>query len=126
MERTARLFWDTQFSTVCCWCILQNARWTGFESSALAKRHEESKRIMKKTSAVKSRGVPSSKDLRSEYRFDYTKARPNRFARRPRAKSVVVLLAPDVAKVFKTGESVNDALRAIMRAVPRRKPAMSS
>jgi hypothetical protein len=43
-----------------------------------------------------------------------------------RAKSVVVLLAPDVAKVFKPGESVNDALRAILKAVPRRKAATSS
>ena len=81
---------------------------------------------MKKTSAVKSRGLCPSKDMRSEYRFDYAKARPNRFARRARAKSVVVLLAPDVAKVFRTGESVNDALRAIMKAVPRRKGATSS
>jgi hypothetical protein len=81
---------------------------------------------MKKTSAVKSRGLRRSKDLRSEYRFDYAKARPNRFARRARAKSIVVLLAPDVAKVFKMGESVNDALRAIMKAVPRRKAVTSS
>ena len=80
---------------------------------------------MKKTSAAKSRALRPSKDMRSEYRFDYAKARPNRFARRARAKSVVVLLAPDVAKVFKTGESVNDALRAIMKAVPRRKAATS-
>jgi hypothetical protein len=81
---------------------------------------------MKKTSAVKSRRMRSSKGMRSEYRFDYAKARPNRFARRARAKSVVVVLAPDVAEVFKTGESVNDALRAIMKAVPRRKAATSS
>ncbi len=78
---------------------------------------------MKKTSVAKTR---SSKEMRSEYRFDYAKARPNRFAGRARMKSVVVLLAPDVAKVFKTGESVNDALRAIMRAVPRRKGATNS
>jgi hypothetical protein len=83
-------------------------------------------KTMKKTSAAKLRGLRPSKDLRSEYRFDYAKARPNRFARRARAKSVVVLLAPDVAKVFKTGESVNDALRAIMKAVPRRKAATPS
>jgi len=80
---------------------------------------------MKKTPAVKSRGLRLSKDMRSEYRFDYAQARPNRFARRARAKSVVVLLAPDVAKVFKTGESVNDALRAIMKAAPRRKAVTS-
>jgi hypothetical protein len=81
---------------------------------------------MKKTSAVKPRGLRASKDMRSEYRFDYAKARPNRFARRVGAKSVVVLLEPDVARVFKTGESVNDALRAIMKAVPRRRAATSS
>ena len=78
---------------------------------------------MKKTPAVKLR---SSKDLRREYGFDYSKARPNRFANRARAKSVVVLLAPDVAKVFKTSESVNDALRAIMKAVPRRRSTSTS
>jgi hypothetical protein len=77
---------------------------------------------MKKTSIPKSSGARSSKGMRREYRFDYLKAAPNRFARRARAKSVVVLLAPDVAKVFKTGESVNDALRAILKVVPRRNP----
>ncbi len=81
---------------------------------------------MKKTSAAKSRGLRATKDMRGEYRFDYSKARPNRFAQRAQQKSVVVLLAPDVAKVFKTGESVNDALRAILKAVPGRKAATSS
>jgi hypothetical protein len=56
--------------------------------------------------------------MRPEYRFDYTKARPNRIAGRGLSKSVVVLLDPDVAKVFKTGESVNSVLRAILAAVP--------
>jgi len=77
---------------------------------------------MKKILAGKS----LAKDMRSEYRFDYAKARPNRFVRRARAQSVVVLLAPDVAKVFRTGRSVNDALRAILKALPRRKAATSS
>jgi hypothetical protein len=36
-------------------------------------------------------------------------------------KSLVVVLAPDVAKVFKTGESVNDALRAILKSGPATK-----
>jgi hypothetical protein len=64
--------------------------------------------------------------MRKEYRFDYSTARPNRFAGRAGAKSVVVLLAPDVAKVFKNGDSVNDALRAIMKAVPRKRSATNS
>jgi hypothetical protein len=69
-------------------------------------------------------GRETSDDLRPEYQFDYRKARPNRFAGRGR-KSIVVLLAPDVAKVFKDGASVNDALRAILKAVPRRSPTTS-
>jgi len=81
---------------------------------------------MKKTSAAKSRGSRAAKDMRGEYRFDYSRAQPNRFARRAQQKSVVVLLAPDVAKVFKTGESVNDALRAILKALPHRRTSASS
>ena len=81
---------------------------------------------MKKPSTRESRGERSGKDLRKEYRFDYAKAQPNRFARRVRTKSVVVLLAPDVAKVFKDGESVNGALRAIIKAVPGKKVAATS
>ncbi|HSR07574.1 MAG TPA: hypothetical protein VLM42_10510 [Bryobacteraceae bacterium] len=60
------------------------------------------------------------RSLRPEYRFDYTKARPNRFAGRGAPKPVVVLLDPDVAKVFKNAESVNAVLRAIVAAVPRK------
>lgn len=75
---------------------------------------------MKKTSTVERGSEHRAADLRDEYRFDYAKAKPNRFASRARNKSVVVLLEPDVAKVFRDGASVNDALRAIMKAVPRR------
>ena len=60
----------------------------------------------------------SQDDLRPEYRFDYSKAKPNRFARRDQPKSVAVILDPDVAKVFKDEESVNAALRAILTAIP--------
>lgn len=56
--------------------------------------------------------------LRSEYRFDYSKAKPNRFAGRTRPGSVAVLLDPDVAQVFKSPESVNAVLRALMATMP--------
>ena len=62
-----------------------------------------------------------SETLRPEYRFDYAKARPHRFAGRGASKSVVVLLDPDVAKIFKSAESVNSALRAILTAAPRKR-----
>lgn len=57
--------------------------------------------------------------MRREYRLDYTKSRPNRFA--SASKGVIVLLESDVAKVFRDSEQVNTALRAIMNAVPRRR-----
>ena len=58
--------------------------------------------------------------LRAEYRFDYAKARPNRFATRIRPGAVAVMLDPDVARVFKNAETVNGVLRAVAAAMPRR------
>ena len=59
-------------------------------------------------------------ELRSEYRLDYSKERPNRFARNLKANSgLVVLIDADVAKVFKTSQAVNHALRALTEVLPR-------
>ena len=76
---------------------------------------------MKKTSSTKS-----LKELRAEYHFDYSKSRPNRFADAIDSTAVVVVLDPDVAEVFTTPESVNNALRALISAIPqspKRRPA---
>jgi hypothetical protein len=75
---------------------------------------------MKSTSQTKPR-VKRDGELRAEYRFDYTKAKPNRFAQRTQQGSVAILLDPDVARVFKTGESVNAVLRALMATMPGRR-----
>jgi hypothetical protein len=64
---------------------------------------------------------PSADDLRPEYRFDYSKAKPNRFAHLGSAKGVTVVLDQDVAEVFTTPESVNKALRALIDVVPMTK-----
>lgn len=56
--------------------------------------------------------------LEAEYRFDYTKARANRFAARMAEDSVVVVLDPDVAEVFKSPETVNKVLRALIATMP--------
>ena len=58
-------------------------------------------------------------ELLPEYNFDYSKARSNSFAIPKDEKSVTVILQPDVAKVFKTSEEVNKALRAILSAIPK-------
>lgn len=65
-------------------------------------------------------GVIAGKDLRPGYRFDYTLAKPNRFARYFTAGSVAVVLEPDVASVFQTSESVNTLLRSVLAAIPKR------
>ena len=53
-------------------------------------------------------------ELRPEYRFDYSKARPNPYAARLKGKVVAVVLDAEVAAAFPTSESVNTALRAVM------------
>ena len=59
-------------------------------------------------------------ELLPEYNFDYSKARPNRFAMSKDEDSITVTLEPDVARVFKTSEEVNKALRAILSAIPQK------
>lgn len=71
---------------------------------------------MKKTSAKSQ--TKAVKDMRAEYHFDYSHARPNRFADRVDETPVVVVLDPDAAEVFTTPESVNTALRAVISAMP--------
>lgn len=57
-------------------------------------------------------------ELLPEYRFDYAKARPNRFAQREAAAKTITL-APDVAAVFTSEEAVNAILRALIHAMPQ-------
>jgi len=73
---------------------------------------------MKKTSETKPRKV---QEMAPEYRFDYRKAKPNRFAKRMKNEPLIVVVEPDVAKVFKTSEQVNNALRALISAIPEKK-----
>jgi hypothetical protein len=58
-------------------------------------------------------------DLLPEYRLDYGKAPPNRFAAQLKRGSRAVVLDPDVASVFSTPESVNAVLRALIKTMPQ-------
>ena len=75
---------------------------------------------MKKTEASK-RSVKGSDDMLPEYKFDYSKARPNRFAAQVRKGEETVTLDPDVSEVFTTSESVNTILRALIQTEPKTK-----
>jgi hypothetical protein len=73
---------------------------------------------MKKTRTANQ--LPENdKKMLPEYRLDYSKARPNRFAARLKCGSRTVLLDPDVAAVFSTPKSVNAVLRALIETMPQ-------
>jgi hypothetical protein len=75
---------------------------------------------MKKTS---SRRGSKQGEMRREYRFDYRKSRPNRFAPLMKGGTVAVVLDPDVASVFRSPESVNSLLRSVITALPKQTKA---
>jgi hypothetical protein len=64
-------------------------------------------------------------ELRREYRFDYGKSKPNRFAAAMSGGAIAVILEPDVAEIFKSSKKVNAVLRSVISATPqsRRKKA---
>lgn len=71
---------------------------------------------MKKTSGRKraKRG-----EMRPEYRFDYRKSRPNRFAPLMKEGTIAIVLEPDVASVFRSPKLVNSLLRSVITALPK-------
>ncbi|NUM54375.1 MAG: hypothetical protein HUU46_12075 [Candidatus Hydrogenedentes bacterium] len=69
---------------------------------------------MKNTARKKK---PASAEMRDEYRFDYSKSKSNRFAKKMESGTIAVVLEPDVAAVFKNAESVNKLLRSVISAV---------
>ena len=85
-----------------------------------------SEKIMKtiNNSVVNSAGLKISDpdtisdELLPEYRFDYSKAQPNRFAAH-QAQTRTIELAPDVAAVFTSQEAVNAVLRALIQTMPQ-------
>ncbi|MCH8291021.1 hypothetical protein IH992_07980 [Candidatus Poribacteria bacterium] len=72
---------------------------------------------MKNTKSVEQIAIAAD-EMRDEYSFDYSKARPNRFAGKIGQDQLIIVLDPDVAAVFKTPESVNQVLRAIITSMP--------
>src|SRR5262245_61852213 len=106
---------DTQSEIDCCWSRSSSGA-TLYESSAHGKRPEMSGRTTKKASSRKSRAARN--DVRREYRLDYAKSRPNRFASMLKGRTTAVVLDPDVASVFRSPESVNRLLRSVIAALP--------
>ena len=98
------------------WCPSPIER-VEFALLALVELPAESVESMKKASG-KKRDSPD--ELRAEYDFDFSKARPNPYAARLKGRAVAVVLDPDVAEAFPTSESVNEVLRALAVIFKRR------
>ena len=74
---------------------------------------------MKSTDPSKNSLDQADDNMLAEYHFDYSKARPNRFARGIAEGSLIVVLEPELAQVFKTSEQVKAILRAIADTLPQ-------
>lgn len=49
--------------------------------------------------------------------YDFSRARPNKYAPRYQKGALVVMLDPEVAQVFRNAEDVNQALRSLARII---------
>ena len=75
---------------------------------------------MKNTKSYKP-NVCVEDGMQDEYSFDYDNAKPNLFAGTLGRDRLMVCLDADVAAVFKSAESVNHVLRAIITSPPATK-----
>jgi len=65
---------------------------------------------------MKAKSHSVREDMRAEYDFDYSGAVRGKYYRRLLKEGAnVVVLEPDVAKVFRSSAAVNEALRSLLR-----------
>jgi hypothetical protein len=76
--------------------------------------------VKRERSKIRQAGAPTADDILPEY--DFSRAEPNRYASRHATGSVVVVLEPDVAAVFRDAEEVNEVLRALAGVIQKRRP----
>lgn len=77
------------------------------------------KKAARKTTSASARVAEN--DILPEY--DFSRARPNPYAKRIAQDAVMVVLDPDVARLFPDAEAVNEALRALGRIAQRARHA---
>lgn len=70
---------------------------------------------------MKNKLNKKNNDMKDEYDFDYSKAKPNRFANLVKEKVILYPIDEDVAKVFQNADEANNALRSIINAIPKKK-----
>jgi hypothetical protein len=80
--------------TAYCWYVSLSVTMLS-ASSVLEKQHGENVETMKNTELAEAASVDTD-DMRDEYRFDYSKAKPNRFADKMGQDRLMIVLDPDV------------------------------
>ena len=63
---------------------------------------------------MKKKGKAEDGEIRAEY--DFSKARRNPYAERANQETNLVVIEPELYRVFSSSDAVNDALRLIVRA----------
>lgn len=78
-------------------------------------------KVLKEGNMKKDTGTRATDwEMRKEY--DFTNLHPNKYARKYAEGTNIVVIEPDLAKIFPDSESVNTALRALVSAFPKAKP----
>lgn len=57
-------------------------------------------------------------ELDDDYEFDYSQAKPNRFAAGMQAGGRLIILEPEVAEAFRESQTVNAVLKALLKTMP--------
>jgi mRNA degradation ribonuclease J1/J2 len=92
-----------------------------FALSAPGRRHVVSGESMKKEhKKAREAGRVDADEILPEY--DFSHARPNKYASQYAAGSMVVVLEPDVAAVFPSAGEANEALRALAGIIQKHRP----
>jgi hypothetical protein len=76
--------------------------------------------MKKEHKKVREAGRVDADEILPEY--DFSHARPNKYALRYAVGSVVVVLEPDVAAVFPSAGEANEALRALAGIIRKHRP----
>ena len=69
---------------------------------------------------MKKMSNEKSNDMNKEYALDYSRAKTNRFAGIVKEKVILYPIDEDITKVFRNPAEVNNALRAIINAIPKK------
>ena len=64
-------------------------------------------------------------ELLPEYDLDYSKSKPNRFAEKYQQTQRTIVLDSDIADRFPSAESVNEALRFLVRITEQHRTELS-